>query len=74
MDHLKSKVSTANKQLVELEKRLKESTASRGIVLDETSNSDFLKIMEEMMPAYTRNLQRELFKEFFGNSNFKLLE
>ena len=37
-DHLKSKATTANKQLVELEKRLKESTAFRGIVLDETSN------------------------------------
>jgi len=44
VDHLKGKINVANKQVNELEKRLKESTVFRGITLDETSNSDFLNV------------------------------
>ena len=65
VDHLKSKVNTANKQVNELEKRLKEST---GITMNETSNSD---IMEEN-DASIHNLQREVFRGFFGNNSFRL--
>ena len=69
-DHLKSKVITANKQLVELEKRLKESTAFRGIVLDETSNCDFL-IMEENDASIHKKFKEGTFQRIFWQQQFQ---
>ena len=65
LDHLKSKVTTANKQVNELEKRLKESTAFRGITLDETSNSDFLNIMEENDASTHKQFAERIFQRIF---------
>jgi len=65
VDHLKSKVNTANKQVNELEKKLKESTAFRGITLDETSNSDFLNIVEENDASIHKQFAEGTFQRIF---------
>ena len=47
VDHLKNEVHIAKKQVIELEKKLEENTALRGIILDDTSSRDLINIMEE---------------------------
>jgi len=53
-----------------LEKRLKESTAFRGIVLDETSNCDFL-IMEENDASIHKKFKEGTFQRIFWQQQFQ---
>jgi len=72
VDHLKNKVHIAKKQVCELEKKLEENTALRGIVIDDTSSRDLISIMEENNTNIHKQFAEGTFQRIFGSNNFRL--